>query len=97
MSELAFPVPDEWLEVIAVRVAELLADRAPAVDVSPYLSVAEAAELLRADRQRVYDLLSSGRLTRHKDGARVLVLRAELAAYLLSPEAGGRSRTDRAR
>ena len=47
-----------------------------------FLTVQEAADVLRADRQRVYDLVSSGRLTRHKDGSRVLVRRAELEAYL---------------
>jgi excisionase family DNA binding protein len=47
-----------------------------------YLSVAEAAERIRAKPQRVYDLLSDGRLTRHKDGSRVLVLRRELDAYV---------------
>jgi excisionase family DNA binding protein len=46
------------------------------------LSVEEAAEHLRAKRQRVYDLLSARRLTRYKDGKRVLVSRAELDAYL---------------
>jgi excisionase family DNA binding protein len=91
VSELALPIPDEWLEAIAERVVELLAERAPAANGSPYLSVAESAELLRADRQRIYDLLSSGRLTRHKDGSRVLVSRAELDAHLLPPDAGGRS------
>jgi len=49
---------------------------------APYLSVPEAAEYLRAKPQRVYDLLSSGRLARHKDGSRVLISRAELASYL---------------
>jgi excisionase family DNA binding protein len=93
VSELALPIPDEWLEAIAERVLELVAERTPEANGSPYLSVAEAAELLRADRQRVYDLLSSGRLTRHKDGTRVLVSRAELDAHLLPPEAGGRSRS----
>ena len=97
MSELALPIPDEWLEAIAERVAELLAERAPAANGSPYLSVAEAAELLRADPQRVYDLLSSGRLTRIKDGSRVLVCRAELDAYLLPPEARGDSLSGSAR
>jgi excisionase family DNA binding protein len=85
VSEFALPIPDEWLEAIAERVTELLAERAPAANSSPYLSPIEAAEYLRADRQRVYDLLSSGRLTRHKDGSRVLVSRAELDAYLLPP------------
>jgi excisionase family DNA binding protein len=47
-----------------------------------YLTVPEAAECLRAKPQRVYDLLSDGRLTRHRDGARVLVSRDELDRYL---------------
>jgi excisionase family DNA binding protein len=82
VSELALTIPDEWLEAVAERVVELLAERAPAASGSPYLSVAETAEFLRADRQRVYDLLSSGRLSRIKDGARVLVARAELECPL---------------
>jgi excisionase family DNA binding protein len=45
---------------------------------SPYMSVEEAADYMRADRQRIYDLCSSGRLTRHKDGTRVLVRRDEV-------------------
>lgn len=49
---------------------------------SPYLTVREAAAFLRARPQRVYDLLSDGRLTRVKDGSRVLVARRELEAYL---------------
>jgi excisionase family DNA binding protein len=54
-------------------------------DPSPYLTVAEAAAYLRASRQRVYDLLSSRRVPRHRDGARVLISRAELDAYLGQP------------
>lgn len=49
---------------------------------SSYLTVEEAAAYLRAKPQRVYDLLSDGRLSRVKDGSRVLVARAELDAYL---------------
>jgi excisionase family DNA binding protein len=49
---------------------------------SPFLTVAEAADYLRGKRQRVYDLLSTGRLTRHKDGRRTLVSRAELDSHL---------------
>lgn len=90
MSELAFPIPDELLEAIAERVAELLDVREPR-ELSPYLSVVEAAEYLRCPTdpktgkvrcQRVYDLLSDGRLTRFKDGSRVLVAPAELERYL---------------
>ncbi|MGH3426952.1 MAG: helix-turn-helix domain-containing protein [Mycobacteriales bacterium] len=49
---------------------------------SPYMSVAEAAAFLRTKRQRIYDLLSAGTLTRYKDGGRTLVLREELAEYV---------------
>jgi excisionase family DNA binding protein len=47
-----------------------------------YLTVAEAAERLRTKRQRVYDLLSDGRLTRFKDGSRVLIRADEIDEYL---------------
>ena len=76
---------DDVLDVIAGRAAAMvlaqLGERAVA-DERPYLSVAETADLLRARRGRVYDLLSSGRLTRFKDGTRVLVSCAEVEAYV---------------
>jgi len=49
---------------------------------SPYLTVVEAAELLRCKRQRVDDLLSQRRLKRYKDGTRTLVSRAEVDEHL---------------
>jgi excisionase family DNA binding protein len=55
---------------------------APVEPERPFLTIPEAADLLRAKRQRVDDLLSAGKLPRHKDGARTLVSRAELLAYL---------------
>lgn len=48
----------------------------------PYLSVTEAPAYLRCKRQRVYDLLSAGTLTRVKDGSRTLVSRAEIENHL---------------
>jgi excisionase family DNA binding protein len=71
------------LDCIAERAAlvlERLADRSSPA--SPYLNVDEAAEYLRCDRQRFYDLLSARRLSKLKDGSRVLLLRAELDEYL---------------
>ena len=68
--------------------AELLAPYLPqpaAPEASPYLTVTEAAAYLRSRRQRVYDLLSSRRLPRIKDGSRVLIRRADLDAYLDQP------------
>jgi len=71
-------------QLVDERVAAQLADRGEQASAPEFLSVSEAAELLRAKPQRIYDLLSSGRLTRVKDGARVLVARAELEAWLRS-------------
>jgi excisionase family DNA binding protein len=85
VTELAFAVPPELVEAIAELVEERVLERLEAhrrASISPFLTPAEAAELLRAGRQRVYDLLSAGRLRRYKDGARVLVSRDELEAYL---------------
>jgi excisionase family DNA binding protein len=79
---LGFRFPDSFVGEVADRVAELLAERFAPRASSPYLTVDEAAEFLRAKPHRVYDLLSSGRLTRHKDGSRVLVERAELEAWV---------------
>lgn len=72
---------DEALAAIAAALP-----REP-VDEPEFCTIPEAAEVLRARRHRIDDLLSAGRLTRHKDGARTLVSRAELPAYL---NGGGR-------
>jgi excisionase family DNA binding protein len=78
MSGLAFPVPDELVEAIVARVAELLGDALHEEHHrSPYFTVAEAAEYLRCEKQHVYDLRSDGRLSRCTEGGRALVLRAE--------------------
>jgi excisionase family DNA binding protein len=74
------------------RLRSLSAKRLNGRNRPEFLTVPEAAELLRADRQRVYDLCSSGRLTRHKDGSRTLIRRAELEAHL----AAGRESEGRA-
>jgi excisionase family DNA binding protein len=80
---LTLPFPDELVEAIARRAAAIvIAEGRPSAAVTPYLTVSEAADFLRCSRQRVYDLLSARRLTRHKDGSRVLISRVELDAYL---------------
>jgi excisionase family DNA binding protein len=80
-SELQLAVPDELVERIAERAAELLAER-QRPSAPELLTVDETAELLRCRKQRVYDLVSQGRLPCLKDGARVLVRRADLLAHL---------------
>ena len=78
-------LPEALLEQIARRAAELTLlqlEHGGHRNQSPYLSITEAAELLRCKRQRIDDLLSRKRLHRIKEGRRTLILRAELEAYL---------------
>ena len=79
MTAINLTVPDELVDEIAGRVINILQAQNAA---SPYMSVNEAAEYMRCRPQRVYDLLSARRLTRLKDGSRVLVRRDEIDAYL---------------
>ena len=74
------PIPlvlgPEALATIAAALAP------PAAVPSPYMTIPEAATLLRCSRQRVDDLLSQRRLTRYKDGRRTLVSHAEIEDHL---------------
>jgi excisionase family DNA binding protein len=83
-GRLELALPDELVEEIAQRAAAIVLERQRAEADAPsrMLTVIEAAAFLRAKPQRVYDLLSEGRLTRHKDGRRVLVDRQELERHL---------------
>jgi excisionase family DNA binding protein len=82
MINVGITLTDETIETIAMRAAEIALAKLTATRETPYLTVPEAAEYLCAKPQRVYDLLSTGRLTRHKDGTRVLISRVELEGYL---------------
>jgi excisionase family DNA binding protein len=76
---------DGTIAAIAERAAEIVLarlDAQPRELGSPYMTIPEAAQLLRGSRQRVDDLLSSRRLTRVKEGRRTLVLRAEIDEHL---------------
>ena len=77
--------PEAIEEIVAAVTARVLAElhsSPTAAAPSAYVTIKEAAELLRCSRQRIDDLLSQGRLTRIKEGRRTLVSRAELAAHL---------------
>ena len=78
---LILPVPAELLEAIATRAAELVEDRVAEAP-EPWLDVQEAADYLRCKPQRIYDLVSQGRLMNRKDGRRLLFRRSDLDAYL---------------
>jgi excisionase family DNA binding protein len=85
---ISVELSEQDLEHIAERAAALAAARLASASASPYLSIPEAAELLRCRRQRVDDLLCQRRLTRVKDGSRKLIRRAELDAYLRGEPTG---------
>jgi excisionase family DNA binding protein len=80
---LGVELPAEVLEAIVAeveqRVVARLAEHEPPAE---FLTVDEAADLLRAKPQRVYDLCSAGVLRRFKDGARTLISRSELLEHL---------------
>jgi excisionase family DNA binding protein len=80
LTDLALTIPDELIEEIAERAADILEQRGVTerAEGPGLLNIPEAAELLRCKRQRVDDLLSAGQLTRVKEGGRTLVRRSEL-------------------
>lgn len=80
MIELTVRLTDEQLVEIAERAAALIPIGAPAV--SPWLNVAEAAERLRCRKDRIYDLISLGKLHPRRDGRRVLLHRDHLDSYV---------------
>jgi excisionase family DNA binding protein len=79
-------LPDTIMNELVEQVVERVLARLGRPEPSPYLSVPEAATLLRAKPQRVHDLLSAGKLTRFKDGGRTLVLRAEVETLVVESQ-----------
>lgn len=80
--DLSLGVPPEFVEAVAQRAAEILAERQGAPEPMPYLTVDEAAGYLRCKPKRVYDLCSQRRLPFVKDGSRTLLRRTDLDTYL---------------
>jgi excisionase family DNA binding protein len=79
MSEpISFRLPDEFLDQVAAKVAAILESRQAPSAPKRWLTIDEAADYIGSSRKRVYDLRSSGRLSRTGDGTRVLVDRIEL-------------------
>lgn len=101
----------EWVNAFVGKIADAVIEQirhkltiprpvpAAAAPRSPWATVEEAATFLRCKPQRVYDLLSSGQLRRHKEGGRVLILRSDLELRVEATErllAGARRATGRA-
>ncbi|HXH87343.1 MAG TPA: helix-turn-helix domain-containing protein [Gaiellaceae bacterium] len=88
--ELPAEMLDEIVDRVTTRVLAELQHPSAAQPPSPLLTIPETAELLRCSRQRIDDLLSQGRLTRHKEGRRTLLRRTEVEAYLQTTRRNGR-------
>jgi excisionase family DNA binding protein len=80
---LEVTLTDEQLDELAERAAAIVLERTgPTPSAGRFVTVPEAAELLRCRRQRVDDLLSQRRLSRFKEGGRTLLDRAEVEALV---------------
>lgn len=71
---------------LLIPVVRAEAQSAAAAAQSPWLTVKEAAEYLRCNRNRIDKLTSKGVLQRYREGGRVLLRRDELDAFV---RAGG--------
>ena len=80
-TAVTFDLPPELLEQIAARAAEVVEDRSREA-VESWIGVDGAADYLACARQRIYDLVSQGRLECRRDGRRLLFRRSWLDAYL---------------
>jgi excisionase family DNA binding protein len=74
-------MPDDTLEVIAHRVAELLSER-QAPEPPTWLTIEEAAEHTRIPKGQLYKLTAAGAVPHSKPGNRLLFNRADLDAWL---------------
>src|SRR5947207_130289 len=79
-DSLALALPPDLVEAIAQRAAAIVLERSSErpSDASPYMTLVEACEYLRCKRQRIDNLLLERRLTKVKEGGRLLLLRAEV-------------------
>lgn len=91
---LTLDLPEDVLEAVAVRAAQLVAHGVGAV-VEPWIGVDEAAEHLACPKSRLYRLVSRERGGRDsnplpyvKDGARLLFKRSELDRWVEKGGAG---------
>jgi excisionase family DNA binding protein len=81
MRSLTIELPDEVLELIAERAAELVAAR-QAPTAAAWLDTKGAAEHLACSTARIHDLVQARALRPRRDGRRLLFKRSELDDYL---------------
>jgi len=84
--------PASFVDALAARVLERLEETGALAPPAPasWLDVDAAAAYLACKRQRVYDLVSQGRLQVARDGTRLLFRPEWLDSYVLSAGSGPR-------
>jgi hypothetical protein len=81
-APLALALPDDIVEAIAARAAEIVADR-PAVGEDGWLRGADRiAAYIDCPRSRVYALTSARRIPVHHDGSALIARRSELDRWV---------------
>lgn len=83
---ISLPIPETWIEAIAARVAPMVAElirSEGSASESEFLTVEEAAELMRSTPGRVRNLITSGQLVRDAhNGRRPLLSRVQVRAWM---------------
>lgn len=74
--------PPEVIDSLAAHVAERVARELGHKPTEEYLTVPEAAAVMRTSPKRVYELTGRGLLGKVNDGSRVLVPRTAIDRYL---------------
>jgi excisionase family DNA binding protein len=80
-------LPDDLIEVIAARAAELVAERQTSVEDRWLRGADRIAAYLDCPRSRIYALVSARRIPVHHDGSALIARRSELDRWLR--EGGG--------
>jgi excisionase family DNA binding protein len=91
MSAIAIDLGDEFVEQVARRTADLIAERQAARPEDAWLLGADKiAAYIDCPRSRVYALTSARRIPIHRDGSALIAKRSELDRWLVQ---GGGLRT----
>jgi len=83
-SELTLTVPDELLDMLARRIAQLVSDREPQASASPWLDVEAALAYLPFSRDQLYKLTAARAIPcrKKRGGQGLLFHRDELDRWL---------------
>jgi excisionase family DNA binding protein len=81
MASLGIELPDDFVGALADALAPLIAERLQP-EPPQWLTARQAAEHLNAPLSRVRKLTSTDALPVHREGGRVLYLRAELDEFI---------------